>query len=182
MKKSFLIFFISISFFSQAFSQSGDSLLTRTGRKYFINQKQLSQNELKAIYSSCPEAMYEYQYGKTDLLMGVWLVCGGQAVSVFGNLVINKKQNNDYTAWFKYHSQNNIAGTFDNSKYQKQRQECAGIGAAISTLGLVCYLFAPGHFNKAVDIYNSRHKHTSSLPVQLNLLVNSDGLGVQMRF
>lgn len=182
MKNLILSMSIILVMILNSYSQTIDSILVKTGRNYTLDQKKLSRSQLKTIYTSYPESLKEYKSGKIYRTSGNILTWGGLAYVVVSSQIVRIDRENDYTDWFNYHSQNGIPGKFDESKYPKQLFINAGIGAGLSLVGLLCLFSAPNHYSKAVNLYNDRHKKLSLSPVQFNLMVRSNGLGIRMSF
>ncbi len=182
MKKLAFLLLLILFFAMNVLSQSGESVLVKTGRNYTLNNQKISKSKLTEIYSTYPEALEEYKLGKTYKTSGNVLAFGGLSYVLVSSQVVRIQRENDYTDWFNYHSSNHIAGTFDDSKYADKLVVNAVIGVGISAIGAVCLIAAPGHFNKAVKLYNTKNGNLGSIPVQLNLLLGSNGIGVKMSF
>jgi hypothetical protein len=182
MKKPTLLFLLILFFAMNVLSQTGESVLVKTGRNYTLNNQKISRSKLNDIYSSCPEALKEYKLGKTLKTSGNVLTYGGLAYVLVASQVVRMQRENDYTDWFNYHSSNQIAGTFDDSKYSKKLILNAGIGVGISAVGIICMVSAPGHFNKAVKLYNLNRNDHGLAPVQLNFMISSNQIGIKLSF
>jgi hypothetical protein len=169
-------------FLFNVYSQSSDSTLVKTGKNYTLNQKSVSHSQLKNIYSSYPEALKEYEQAKSFKTTGNIMMWGGLTYAAVSNLLISIKRENDYTEWFNSQSSIGIPGEFDDYKYTKQKLTHVGIGLGISAVGLIFIFSATDHYEKAINLYNTRHKDVSSVPFQFDLMINSNGMGIRMRF
>ena len=55
-------------------------------------------------------------------------------------------------------------------------------GVGLDITGICLLISAGKHFNKSISLYNSSLKNVSNKSVQLNLMINSRGLGIRMVF
>jgi hypothetical protein len=157
-------------------------ILEKKGRAYFLNQQKISRSQLKDIYAPWPDVLKEYKLAKTCKTTGNFFTFGGLAYVLVSSQVVRMQRENDYTDWFNYHSSNHIPGTFDESKYPKKLLVNAGIGVGISAIGLICLISAPGHYTKAVNLYNSKRTTGFNNNQKLELGLTPDGIGITYKF
>jgi hypothetical protein len=181
MKISILLPFV-LTLAINAYSQKNDSTLVKSGRVYTINQTKINKSQLKSIYTTCPDALKEYKSAKTLKTTGNIFAFGGLGYVLVSTQVVRIQRENDYSDWYNYHSSHHIPGSFDDSKYPKKLLVNGGIGVGISAIGIICLLSAPGYYQKAVTLYNSKHTTGYKTTQKLEIGLTQTGVGLVYRF
>ena len=101
---------------------------------------------------------------------------------VVTNNKVSKQRNDDYNNWWNANLNNNPQAVYDSKKWVAKKRTNAIIGMGICTVGFVFISAAAVHYIDSITIYNAKHKSTGYIPVQYDLMVSADGVGVSMRF
>ncbi|MCX6237286.1 MAG: hypothetical protein NTY07_06960 [Bacteroidia bacterium] len=172
MKNLILSMFIILIFVLNAFPQSGDQTITRKKKIYYQNDKVLTRSQLKTVLANNPASLAAYQKFKTNNRLVNPFLIAGSAVAIAGgivNLTLHIKQVDDY-------SNMNLHGNYTWGV------PVILAGLAADLVGIAFLIPAKKHLKKSITDYNSSIKTVGYEPVQFNLMVNSNGLGVRMRF
>ena len=184
MKKSILfIGFIFCTLFV-GHAQVLDSL-SKEGNTFYRNGHEISKAGVLALLEgnqfSAPECHnYFSRHTAANLYLTGAIVCFGTAVTflVLEEISVSNRNNdiNNFNA-SAYNNDNNAATNY----------ALGAIGFDILTIGctagtIVSLIRANRDLNNAIDLYNSNGRKTGYNPVQLNLMVSSNGLGIRMSF
>ena len=129
---------------------------------YLYNGQSIAPKDLQELLKSYPESAIELKRSKIFLttgliLMGSTVICEG----IF--LVQTVKQALDI---------NNGDPNYS----------IAILGAGLAVGSLACVITSSYFSNKSIKLYNSKPKNIGQNPLQLQLQLSSNGLGVSMRF
>lgn len=172
MKTFFLSLSLIMTFMITAYSQSADSTLTLKKKQFYQNGQVKTYPQLKAILENNPASAPEYQKSKANSRIGTPIMAVGTIACLAGaaiGLSSSMKQSNDI-------NNGNINGTYATGL------PLVVVGAAAVFISLPFIISSNKHFKQSINDYNSSFKSTSYRPVQLNLMVNSSGVGINMRF
>ena len=169
-----LILTISISLFIvNVYSQDVDSTITINKKKYYQLDQKLTAKQLNAILANNPASASEYQIWKKKSNIGLGffgvgtgLACAGGVISFLGTIQQNQDINN---------------GIIKSDYPSGLGLVVAGLGCAIVGAAIIIPA-RKKHLNQSINQYNSSLNKVGSRPVSFDLMVNSNGLGVRMRF
>ena len=161
-------------FLISAYSQEVDSTITIIKKKqYYQNDQKLTNVELQTILTNNPASASEYKKSTRKSYIGLGLGLVGTsivAVAAFIDLSSSIKQSND----------------LNNGNYSGDYKD---VGLGVYLGGLACVVVAlpivlsgRKNLHKSVGQYNSSFNKVGIRPVKLDLVVNSNGLGIRMRF
>ncbi|WP_313807919.1 hypothetical protein [Flavobacterium sp.] len=155
MKKLFTLF--AFLFVISAFSQK----ITMDKGKFFSNGKQLSTFETKKLLSSNYEASTLFKKGKTKEGVGGFLLGFGIAM-VAGDAVVGLVSDVQYPSVMTY------------------------VGGASIITSIPVLSGRTKKIKKAIDVYNSSAENTlgfqNNTNVEMNVIANQNGYGLQIRF
>lgn len=155
MKKIFTL--LSLLFVMSAFSQK----ITMEKGKYYVNGNQISTFETKKMLSSNHEAITLFKKGKTKEGVGGFLLGFGIGM-VAGDAVVGLVSDSDYPSAMTY------------------------IGGACIVTSIPVMSGRTKKIKKAIDVYNSGVEPTLGFQqpstLEMNVIANSNGYGLQIRF
>ncbi len=159
-------------FLFSSFAQSGDKTITIQKKRFYQNGQVLTPAQVNKLLSESPASSAEYKLYKSKmaiaspiLIVGGIGTLAGAAISLASAL----KEAGDVSS-----------GKTSVTQYNGVPIMIAGV--AVTLLSLPFAIPANKHLKKSISNYNSASKTTGYEPVQFNLMVNSKGIGVRMRF
>lgn len=172
MKNLILSFGLSIVFLMNAYSQKGDSTITIEKRKFYQNDEKLTLHKVKKILEKKPVCVPELQKYKVNAAVGNTCLIVGDVLVLVGVIEMLSSTSQEV---------NNPYGTSQSSSSTNG----VGImltGLAFDIVSIPFLISAKHHLKKTVGLYNSSFKNVGLNPVQFNLMVNHNGLGIRMNF
>jgi len=172
MKKVMLSIIILIGFLFNAYSQAGDSTISMMRKKVYQNGQTISNAKLKSILKSNPASTQQFKKYQTNSAIGTTLLVAGTASVLVGaviNLQGNIQESNDII-------EGDVKDSYPNGL------GFLATGLVLDIIAIPLILSGSKQFKKALFNYNSSFGKTSAIPVQFNLMVNANGLGVRMQF
>ena len=165
-------------------SEKENKDLSASKEKYnsSMDDRPVSRTQLRRMYQSCPEARKELNKAKPFNIAGLVLVAGGSAYYLLSNMNVSKQQEDDYNSWWDALPPNDTTSRYDHHKWVVKKETNAIIGLGVTAVGAVLIAIGTNHYIHSIKIYNEKHRSTGYIPVQYDLMVNSNGLGVRMRF
>lgn len=170
MKNPILIIFAFLALIVNAYSQAEDKTITHNEGKYKLDGQDKSRYEIKYVLENNPASAIEYHKYKVTNQVGVTTLVVGIVMGSAG-----------YIVWASSLTEEIINGISG-----KKMEDPKGVGVAIAGTGFMivgaAILFSNPHFKRSINLYNSSVKSVGSKPVQLNLTLNPNGLGLRMTF
>lgn len=152
MKKGIVLLVILFSSF--AFSQE----ITMQGNKYFVNGEQISSRDVKAKIASNEEALKLFKSGKNKASLGGLFLGLGVAFCT-ADLVKGLVSDEDYPG----------APTY--------------IGAGLLVVSVPILIGKNKKMRQGIETYNAGLKNSGDADdLELNLITNQNGYGIQLRF
>jgi hypothetical protein len=168
----------SLLYNSETANKSEDQ--AKDKNKTTLYDRSLRLPHLKSLYQSCPAAMSQYKLSKTFDIAGLSLMTAGCAYFLLSNNQVTKQQVDDHNTW--WNDSLNHTGAFDNHKYFLKKQTNGIIGLGVAAVGAVLVAIGTSHYINSISIYNEKHSSACNFPVQYNLTLSSNGVGISMRF
>lgn len=171
MKTLILTIIVSL-FVISAYSQEVDSPIVKKGMKYSQNDQKLTKDQLYTALANNPASTESFQSWRKKEKLGLPFTYTGLGLALVGagvNLSGTMKQKND----------------LDNGIYSEYPSGMGFIlaGLAVEIVGAVIIIPARRkHLVTAVNQYNSSLNNSGLRPISLELMANSYGLGVRVRF
>lgn len=173
MKKVVLSIILILAIMAGSQAQNNDSTISMMGKKIYQNGQTISKGKLKSILLSNPASSKEYKNYQVNKGIGTPLVYIG-LVGVLGGAIMHLGSSVDQA-----NAVNN--GDIDAKKdYTGAYIMLAGLGLELISIPFL--VSANKQFKKSLFNYNSSLGKTSAVPVQFNLMVNANGMGVRMQF
>ena len=169
MKKLILSVFMIMVVMLNAYSQTGDKTITLKKRKYYQNDQVISGSQFKTILANNPASAMEFKKMKTNATIGSVFFGLGTVACIYA--IANPPSE----------MKGSLHGLISDAEMSKHMTPLY-IGAGLIVIGTPFIFSSKKHFKKSISDYNSSLKTVSYEPVQFNLLVNSNGLGVRMVF
>jgi hypothetical protein len=172
MKNLILTLGIIFAFVLTSYSQTADSTIKIEKKKYYQNGETKTPKQVETILANNPASSPEYQKYKKNARIAVPLLVTGTAILLTGtviNLVGSVQESQDV-------ANGEIGGTYPNGL------PIILVGAGVGIIAIPLVISANKHFKQSLSDYNSSFKSVSSRPLQFNLMVNSNGLGIRMQF
>jgi len=152
MKK--LIVLLAILLSSFAYSQE----ITMQGHKYFVNGQQLSSREVKEKLASNAQALELFKSGKNKASLGGMFLGLGVAFCT-ADLVKGLVSDEDYPGPATY------------------------IGAGLLVVSVPILIGKNKKMTQGIEMYNAGLKNSGDFEdLELNLIANQNGYGIQLRF
>lgn len=169
MKKLILfsVIFAFVCSFS-GFSQTGTQIELKK-KRYYQNDKKLTNKELKSILMSNPESAAEYQIAKKNSTIGAVPMVAGAALCLYGSFAMLKSSVDE-------------ANAIENGESYEETGYVAPtlIGAGLVLVGVPFILSSGKHLKKSITIYNS--KQSLGYYPQLEFGLTQNGVGITYRF
>jgi len=146
------------------------------------NDNSIPRSKLKKLFKTCPQALSEFNKSKTLDIAGAVVIAGGCTYLALSLKTVAKKRTDDYNSWWNDNLGISNPAAFDSHKWVVKKRTTAIIGMGITTVGLVIMGAAANHYSNSIIIYNAKHSGVSYIPVQYDLTLSSDGVGIGMRF
>ena len=154
-------------------NEAENSTITRERRKYYQHGEIVSFAELKKILSGNSYSTNEFHEYKVNSGIGTTLEIIG-LISVTTGAIIN------------FANTASTVSNINNGNYYAPSSIGGGgfilLGGAFVILSIPFLVPAKHHLKKAINLYNSEGKSSTYIPVQYNLMMSSNGLGIRMRF
>jgi len=175
MKKHYFFFpffFLFISFFTNAQQKINNDLIIKLkGKNYQYQDKSYPKDQVYKILVQDPAAtkIYNEYVSRKKTATTFWYVSGGLAVAsiLFAAQGANEKQRPQ------------IARAFGSSLI-------CGVGSLVSIgIGAISLSSGNKNFNKSINSFNNNVKERESLgstPIQLNLHLSENGIGLVLNF
>ena len=157
-----------------AFTQNNDPIVLKK-KRYYLNNKQLNNKELKGLLLSKQESAYEYKKASTNIAIGTAIIGAGTALCLYGTAVSLKQSVNESNAI----SDGNLYYQSDQSKFVTPIL----IGAGLVLVGIPFVLSSNQHLKKSITIYNSKQTATGYRnELKLDIRLTQNGIGVTYHF
>jgi hypothetical protein len=172
MKNLILSLGMFMIFILNAYPQKADSAITIERRQFHQNGKIRTFPQVKMSLANNQASASEYQKYKVNNTIAIPFVIVGSVGIIAGaaiTLVSSVKQSQDV-------NNGELNGTYSSGL------GIVLIGAAFDIVALPFLFSANKHFKQSINNYNSSLKSTQSEPVQFNLMVRGNGLGIRMVF
>lgn len=173
MKKVLLSVILMMAIMAGLQAQNNDSTISMMGKKIYQNGQTLSNARLKSILLSNPASVKDYKSYQVNKNIGTPLVYIGLA-GVLGGAILHLSSTVDQAD-----AVNN--GDIDAKKDYTGAYLLIG-GLGLELISIPFLVSANKKFKKSLFNYNSSFGKTSAIPVQFNMMVNANGLGVRMQF
>jgi hypothetical protein len=172
MKKLILlsVIFAFVCSFS-GFAQTGNQIELKK-KRYYQNDKKLTNKELKSILMSNPESAVEYNLAKKNSSIGAIPAMAGSVLVLYGT-VVNLKQSVEESNAI---SNGNLYYQSDPSKYVTPML----IGCALGISSIPFALASNKHLKKSVSIYNSQK--TLGYDQKLEFGITQNGVSLVYKF
>jgi len=151
-----------------------DSTITHEGNKYYQYGQKLRVSDLNTILADCPASTKQYDIYRSNRNTGNALMLVGSLCVLTGTIINLGKTVKDA---------NNIhSGNISSNSSTGSEIGFYLVGGALVVAGLPFALSAKPHFKEAINRYNAKDGTGYNQTIHYNLVVNTNGLGVRMRF
>jgi hypothetical protein len=172
MKNLILSLGLLIAFCLNAHSQAGDSQITIQKKRFYQNGQEIKFAAVKPQLAANPASAAEYKKYKTNSGIAIPFLAVG-TVGVLAGPIIN------FAATAKQ------ADEVNNGETSTTKVNALPIilaGAAVGLVGVTFTLVGNSHLKKSLNNFNESKKGAGLRPTQFDMMVNSDGVGVRMKF
>lgn len=172
MKTLFLILFTSLLCANLSFSQNSNEIVLLK-KRYYQNEKKLTNNDLKSILLSNSESAAEYKIAKKNSTIAAVPMVAGTALCLLGSFSMLKSSIDETNAI------NN-----GDIYYEASTAYVAPVllGAGLVLAGVPFALASNKHLKKSISIYNS-NQATGYRDIQkLEFGLTQNGVGITYRF
>jgi len=161
---SFLCAFSAIAVLSQTKGQ-----ITLEKKRYYLNDKQLDNNELKTLLKSDPESAASYKKATSNYTAAIALIGVGTAFTIYA--AVNPPKEDDGP----------LPGLINDEEMSKWMVPiyCAG-GCIIASIPFI--LSGKKNFKKSISIYNSKHTTGLNNNLKIELGLTHNGVGITSHF
>lgn len=149
-------------------SNNNDPIVLKK-KRYYLNDKQLSNKELKTLLNSQQESAYEYKKASTNMAVGTVMIGAGSVVLIISALNPPSEDEGPLPGVSRQEMNKHLTPVY--------------IGAGIVLLGIPFILSGSKHFKKSINIYNSKQTaagYRNELKLDIGLTRN--GVGVTCYF
>jgi hypothetical protein len=155
------------------YSQEADNTIQIEKRKFYQNGEKLTSNQLYSALSTNPASASHAQLARKNanissygfIIPGLVFVCIGS----FTELNSSIKENQDI-------QNGNLPGEYNSGL------GWIVLGGGLIIAGIPFSLKSRKHLNKSIEQYNSSVSSNGLTPVEFELMVNGNGMGIRMRF
>ncbi len=167
------VIFAFVSSFS-GFSQTGNQIELKK-KRYYQNDKKLTNKDLQSILLSNPESAVEYKLAKKNSTIGAIPALTGTALVLYGTVIMLKQSIDESNAI----SDGDLYYQSDQSKFVTPIL----IGAGLAVVAIPFALVSNKHLKKSITIYNSNKTLTSYRDeMKLDFGLTQNGVGIVYRF
>lgn len=171
MKKQISIILMSLVLLN-VYSQDSLNTITIEKRKYYQNEERLTNKQLYSILSENPASSENVQMARTNSIIGSSFVISGTVCLLAGSITFLNatiKENNDV-------QNGNAPGEYN------QGWGWLGAAAGLIIVSIPFNVKARKLLNSSVEQHNSSITSTGQKSVEFELMTNSYGIGIRMRF
>ena len=171
MKRAILISLVCVIGVLTTFSQGKDQI-SLVKKRFYVNERQLSNTELKTMLKSTPESAAMLGKATTNQTIGTVLVGVGTVSCLVGatmTLLSSAKQASDVSS-----------GKSSSSSGTGLLPVVVGAGFVFA--GLPFILTGSKQLTKSVNLYNAKHTSANSAKTRLDFSVAPTGLRMAIRF
>jgi hypothetical protein len=172
--KTCIIISCFLFLFTPIYAQNPNALIEQKNKRYFQDEKKLTNKDLKTIFGSNPDVAEDYGKWKTNsTIAAAFYAIAGVSCMAAGatNLNSSKQQTND----------------LENGIIKSQSAYNSGLGfAAVGLVSVIAAIpitsSAKKHLNNMVKKHNTSISDLSKQKVEFDLLVKSNEIGLSIRF
>jgi hypothetical protein len=167
----FSVIFI-FGFMIQIFAQS-NQLITREGKRYYQNNRELTAEDIKRELTSLPDAADEYQKARSNMTAGMIFLGSGVTFALIGSIMNLSNTTKDAN-----NVKNGSTETSDNSG--GLTMALIGLGATVVSLPFL--ISGSSHMKKSVNLYNGYKSNSLHYKTKLELNATASSVGLRLKF
>jgi len=149
-------------------------LITKEGKYFYQNGREITSEDLKQELTSVPEAAEEYEKFKSNSNVGMGFMVVGTTCALIGAVV-------------QLSSTAKQAQDLNSGNMPSENSSGGGLGLAVGGLGIVLLgipFIASGnsHLKKSITLYNGKSKQSTHYKPTLRMTMTTCSVGLQLKF